>query len=119
MKGNLLYNRNAYLCMLGLVAMSVNPFEGLMRYLMALMTLSDFVSDRGAHAITPACNNIAGMKNIDSFLGYSSTLIAWWLVMPFVYIMSEILVPKTILREGEVLRTKFHFEIATIESDSS
>ena len=99
-KEGLLSNQNVYLCLMGMALISINPFEGIMRYLMTFMTLADFVKDNGAHAITPACDNIEGMKNFDSLLGYSSSVIAWWLLMPFIYIMSEVLVPKTILPPG-------------------
>jgi hypothetical protein len=103
LKGNIIRNRNAYLCFLGVAAMSINPFEGIMRFLMNVLTLTDFVATNGAHAITPACDNISGLEKFDSLLGYSSSVVAWWLVMPFIYIMSEVLVPKTILRKNETL----------------
>ena len=94
MQDRVIRNKNVYICIFGLVAMSINPFEALMRYLISTMTLADFVSENGAHAITPACNNIDGMINIDSFLGITASLIAWWLVMPFIILCQKYLCRK-------------------------
>jgi hypothetical protein len=95
---------NLLSCFIGEIVMSVNPFEAIVRFLMTTVTLGRFFENNGGHRITPACDTIEGMENLDSALGISSTIVAWWLIMPLTYILSEILVPRCILRDKEIIR---------------
>lgn len=94
-----------YACLIGTMFLSLNPFQSVLRYLMTFVSLADFIENNGVHRISPACNHIAGSENWDMYLGYTSSLIAWYLFLPIIYMFSEILVPKApYIRGGKIDR---------------
>jgi hypothetical protein len=104
---------NIILCFLGVMLMNINPFEGIVRYLLTLVSVTSFFTNQGIHRSTKACNSITGMNNIDLVLSIASSLVVWWILIPFTYILSELLIPKCVLREGEILRLPHEEEVLT------
>lgn len=55
--------------------------------------------------ITNSCDNINGLKHFDSFLGYTATVLAYLFIMPSVYTLADIVVPRKIVKENSVRLT--------------
>jgi hypothetical protein len=82
-----------------------NPFQILLRYAMGFVAIDSF---RGGnyhlmHPVTRSCDKIPGMLYFDSILGYSSSVFAWWLILPTFYCLSEVVVAKTPVSKTKVL----------------
>jgi hypothetical protein len=74
---------------------SINPFQVGLRYCMGFVRIDTFGKNHGiAHEVTESCNQVPGAPHFDSFLGYMSTIFAWWLILPAVYCLAEVVVPK-------------------------
>ena len=68
----------------------INPFQCILTYLMGEVTITDFAANSGVHIITEPCNLIPGALHIDSFLGYSTTFFAYFLLFPAAYSISKV-----------------------------
>ena len=113
LKMNLLLRRsndsllNPLLCLIGVIGMSINPFEAFVRFLMTLGKLQRFFENNGSHSITPSCDDVVifGFHGIHTLLSVNSTVLVWLLLLPLVYIISGILVPRCVIRnETEIIR---------------
>lgn len=71
---------------------SVDLFQGILQYGVSLLVLSKFFSS-GAHHSSASCNAIEGLENFDILLAMCSTLLAYGLLFPTMYIISKVLVP--------------------------
>ena len=80
-----------FLAVMGVFAM--NPLQSLLKYSFTLAHISAFVADNGMHPLSPACDNVSGYPMFDTILGVSSSVIAWLLVLPIIYLLSDVLVP--------------------------
>ena len=66
----------------------------LLRYVIGFFFIKDFFDDYYIlHTASPACNAIAGVSNIDSFYAISSSLFAWFVLTPVIYLLASVLVP--------------------------
>jgi hypothetical protein len=62
---------------------------------MGFVRIDTFGKNHGiAHEVTESCNQVPGAPHFDSFLGYMSTIFAWWLILPALYCLAEVVVPK-------------------------
>jgi hypothetical protein len=62
---------------------------------MGFVRLNSFAKNhKVAHEVSQACDEVPGARYFDSFLGYTSTIFAWWLILPAVYYLAEVVVPK-------------------------
>jgi hypothetical protein len=92
---------NRVLHIVSIVLLYVNPFEVFLRYIMRLVKFSQFFEMNGGHRITKACNIFC---NFDTLLGVTASLVVWWLVMPLLYMIAEMMVPSCVLHDGEIIR---------------
>jgi hypothetical protein len=92
--GNLSFS----ICFLGIifsVCIMIDPFQVVLRYCMGFVRLDSFMLNHGvSHEVSEACDQVPGARHFDSFLGYTSTIFAWWLILPTVYCLAEVVVPK-------------------------
>jgi hypothetical protein len=88
---NFKMDRTLMKMMLSSVALSLDPFQMFTRYLMTLSTLGKFVENNGMHAITEGCDTVSG--GLDSILGYSTSMVAWCIYMPLIYLFANSVVP--------------------------
>jgi hypothetical protein len=94
-KGNLWFSRYFFLGLLFTGFIMINPFQVGLRYCMGFVRLDSFAKNhKVAHEVSQACDQVPGARYFDSFLGYTSTLFAWWLILPAVYCLAEVVVPK-------------------------
>ena len=80
-----------FLVVVGIFA--TNPLQSLLKYSFTFANLSNFIADNGLHPLSPACDNVAGAPMFDTILGMTSSILAWLLVIPVIYLLSEVLVP--------------------------
>jgi hypothetical protein len=93
--GNFRFSRHFFICLIVSALNSINPFQVGLRYCMGFVRIDTFGKNHGiAHEITESCNQVPGAPHFDSFLGYMSTIFAWWLILPAVYCLAEVVVPK-------------------------
>jgi hypothetical protein len=93
--GNFRFNRYFFLCLIVTAFTAINPFQVGLRYCMGFVRIDTFGKNHGiAHEVTESCNQVPGAPYFDSFLGYMSTLFAWWLILPAVYCLAEVVVPR-------------------------
>lgn len=98
-KGGAWKNRNILMCLFVIFLLSINPIQIVLRYALGFVSISTFTrKDHVAHQTTQACDNIRGVPKLDSILGYTATIMAWWLIIPTIYIVSEVVVTKNISR---------------------
>eukprot|EP01036_Dinobryon_divergens_P033281 gene33281-43034_t len=76
-----------------MIVFAMNPLQSLLKYSFTLANIATFVADNGMHPLSPACDNVSGYPMFDSILGISSTIIAWLLVVPIIYLLADVLVP--------------------------
>jgi len=73
----------------------LNLPQVVLQFLMSFVEVEAFAQkEKAAHSSTPACDVLAGSPNIDSFLAYYSTAIAWLLIAPALYEIGRILYPR-------------------------
>jgi hypothetical protein len=89
------FSRYFYIC-LAITALNViNPFQVALRYCMGFIEIGSFAQNhRVAHKVSETCNQVPSAPYFDSFLGYASSIFAWWLILPAVYCLAEVVVPK-------------------------
>jgi hypothetical protein len=93
--GNFRFSRYFILCLIVTAFTSINPFQVGLRYCMGFVRIDTFGKSHGvAHKVTESCNQVPGAPYFDSFLGYMSTIFAWWLILPAVYCLAEVVVPR-------------------------
>jgi hypothetical protein len=89
------FSRYFFLCVIVTALTSINPFQVGLRYCMGFVRIDTFGKNHGiAHEVTESCNQVPGAPNFDSFLGYMSTIFAWWLILPAMYCLADVVVPK-------------------------
>eukprot|EP01034_Spumella_vulgaris_P024040 gene24040-30337_t len=105
-KGNI-WHRNIFFCLCVMTVNSLNPFQIALQYCMNYVNITKFGKRYYVtHDVTQSCDHIPGAQMLDSFLGDTSSIFAWWLVLPALYIMSEVLVPRIVDKEqvkGELI----------------
>eukprot|EP01038_Epipyxis_sp_PR26KG_P010891 gene10891-14617_t len=90
-------NINVYYCLLILVFNNMNIFQVILRYIIGFININSFVaSGYGTHSISPACDQLNVAPHFDSFLGYGATALAYWLILPSVFVLAHVLVPKRV-----------------------
>jgi hypothetical protein len=93
--GNLHFSRYFFICLVISALNAINPFQVGLRYCMGFVRIDTFGKNHGiAHEVTESCNQVPGASHFDSFLGYMSTIFAWWLILPALYCLAEVVVPK-------------------------
>jgi sugar lactone lactonase YvrE len=93
--GNIYFSRYFFLCLAVSALNAINPFQVGLRYCMGFVRIDTFGKNHGiAHEVTESCNQVPGAPHFDSFLGYMSTIFAWWLILPALYCLAEVVVPK-------------------------
>jgi hypothetical protein len=93
--GNFHFSRYFFICLIVTALNSINPFQVGLRYCMGFVRIDTFGKNHGiAHEVTESCNQVPGAPHFDSFLGYMSTIFAWWLILPAMYCLAEVVVPK-------------------------
>jgi hypothetical protein len=93
-KGNLYFGKYFYLCLLISLVILLNPFQLFLRYMMGFINISSFSVSQGVfHASSRYCNDIA---LLDSALAITSSVFAWYLILPCVYCLAEVVTPKLI-----------------------
>jgi hypothetical protein len=99
------YFRNKYIwfCFLVTLFISVNPFQLILRYSLGFVNLQSFAAGNYhlSHKITSSCDNVPQAPYVDSVLGYSSSFFAWWFILPVVYCLAEVIVPKTVFDDDK------------------
>jgi hypothetical protein len=92
---NFRFSRYFYLCLAVTGLIVINPFQLGLRYCMGFIEIRAFTANHlVAHKVSEACNQVPTAPYFDSFLGYTSTIFAWWLILPAVYSLAEVVVPK-------------------------
>jgi hypothetical protein len=94
-RGNFWFSRYFFVGILFTGFIMINPFQVILRYCMGFVRLDSFAKNhKVAHEVSQACDQIPGARYFDSFLGYTSTIFAWWLILPALYCLAEVVVPK-------------------------
>jgi hypothetical protein len=93
--GDLHFSRYFFICLIVTAFTAINPFQVGLRYCMGFVRIDTFGKNHGiAHEVSESCNQVPGAPHFDSFLGYMSTIFAWWLILPALYCLAEVVVPK-------------------------
>jgi hypothetical protein len=93
--GNFRFNRYFFICLVVTAFTAINPFQVGLRYCMGFVRIDTFGKNHGiAHKVSESCDQVPGAPHFDSFLGYMSTIFAWWLILPAMYCLAEVVVPK-------------------------
>jgi hypothetical protein len=94
-KGNFWFSRYFFMGIIFTGFIMINPFQVGLRYCMGFVRLDSFAKNhKVAHEVSQACDQVPGARYFDSFLGYTSSIFAWWLILPAVYCLAEVVVPK-------------------------
>jgi hypothetical protein len=94
-RGNLWFSRYFFVGIIFTGLIMINPLQVGLRYCMGFVRLDSFAKNHNvAHEISQACDQVAGARYFDSFLGYTTTVFAWWLILPAIYCLAEVVVPK-------------------------
>jgi hypothetical protein len=89
------FSSHFFICLAVSALNAINPFQVGLRYCMGFVRIDTFGKNHGiAHEVSVSCNQVPGAPNFDSFLGYMSTIFAWWLILPAIYCLAEVVVPK-------------------------
>jgi hypothetical protein len=92
---NFWFSRYFFLGLLFTGFIMINPFQVGLRYCMGFVRLDSFAKNHQvAHEVSESCDKVPGARHFDSFLGYTSTIFAWWLILPAIYCLAEVVVPK-------------------------
>jgi hypothetical protein len=95
-KGTFWFSRYFFMGLLFTAFIMINPFHVALRYCMGFVRLDSFAKNhKVAHEVSESCDQVPGAKYFDSFLGYTSTIFAWWLILPALYCLAEVVVPKS------------------------
>jgi hypothetical protein len=93
--GNFRFTRYFFACLVITALNAINPFQVGLRYCMGFVRIDTFGKNHGiAHEVSESCDQVPGAPHFDSFLGYMSTIFAWWLILPAIYCLAEVVVPK-------------------------
>ena len=92
-KGKIFTNMNVLYCVVVMALFAVNPLQSFLRYSLTFASITTFFAENGMHALSPACDNVTGAPMFDSILGITSTIMVWLLIMPVIYLLSEVIVP--------------------------
>ena len=84
---------NALACIIVMAIFAMNPLQSFLRYSLTFASVSTFVADHGMHPRSPSCDNVSGAPQFDTILGITSTIMAYLLFFPVVYLLSEVIVP--------------------------
>lgn len=102
-QGNFFQNRYVYYCLIIMGFNALNPFQISLRYAIGYVNVATFGQNRHlAHEITPSCDMTPSAPYFDSILGYGSSIIAWWLILPTIYTLAAVLVPNPVLPEHKI-----------------
>jgi ABC-type multidrug transport system fused ATPase/permease subunit len=94
-RGSVWFSRYFFVGIIFTVFIMINPLQVGLRYCMGFVRLDTFGKNHYvSHEVSQACDKVAGARYFDSFLGYTSTIFAWWLILPAVYCLAEVVVPK-------------------------
>jgi hypothetical protein len=89
------FSRYFFICLAVSALNAINPFQVGLRYCMGFVRIDTFAKNHGiAHEVSESCNQVPGAPHFDSFLGFMSTIFAWWLILPAIYCLAEVVVPK-------------------------
>jgi hypothetical protein len=103
-KGSFLFNPYVYYCIAVMGVNALNPFQVCLRYAIGYITIASFGANHYvAHQVTPSCDQVPSAPYFDSLLGYGSSLIAWWLILPTIYTLASVVVPCPVMPEEKVL----------------
>jgi hypothetical protein len=89
-------SKSFYLSALLAFITTMNPLLLLLRYCMGFISFKAFSPIQ--HAISngsEVCNHIPNVPYFGSFLGYLSAAFVWWIALPTLYTLSEVVVIKT------------------------
>jgi hypothetical protein len=104
---SLAFPKYFYYCIVISVINYGNPFQAILRYAMGITNAANFVkNNHAAHLVTQTCDGIAGAAKFDSSLGYMSSVFAWWLVIPTLFCLADVVVHRTIHNPAEVNKIK-------------
>jgi hypothetical protein len=104
---SLAFPKYFYYCIVISVINYGNPFQAILRYAMGITNAANFVkNNHAAHLVTQTCDGIAGAAKFDSSLGYMSSVFAWWLVIPTLFCLADVVVHRTIHSPAEVNKIK-------------
>jgi hypothetical protein len=93
--GNFWFSRYFYTCLVITALNAINPFQVGLRYCMGFVKIDSFAKKHHvSHEVSAACDQVPDAPYFDSFLGYTSTIFAWWLILPAVYCLAEVVVSK-------------------------
>jgi hypothetical protein len=76
--------------LIAMMSLLVNPFQFILRYLMGFVTFNSFF---GYSQSTPQCDAMPQARYIDTVLGYATLVLVWLMILPVMYIISNILMP--------------------------
>jgi hypothetical protein len=94
-RGNVWFSRYFFVGIIFTGFIMINPFQVGLRYCMGFVRLNSFAKNHNvAHDVSASCDDVPGARYFDSFLGYTSTIFAWWLILPAVYCLAEVVVPR-------------------------
>jgi hypothetical protein len=94
--GSFSFSKTFYFCLFVTSFIAFDPFHIILRYSMGFISITTFVQNHGyAHSVTASCDQVREAPYFDSFLGYSASIFAWWLIFPAIYCLAEVVVPKT------------------------
>jgi hypothetical protein len=98
-------DKNLMKAMLSSVVLAFDPFQIFTRYLISLATTGKFVKNNGMHEITEGCDRVS--NGLDSILGYTTSTIAWCILLPVVYLFANSIVPNYLpVPENDKVLTK-------------
>jgi EF-hand domain pair len=86
-------NRLILLCLVAGCLANLNPLLKFLQFVMSVLVFGNFVADNGAHLSSEACDKIAGVLGIDTSLALTTSVMAWYLLLPAIYMLSKVLVP--------------------------
>jgi hypothetical protein len=93
-KGNLWFGKYFYFCFLISVIILTNPFQLLLRYSMGFIFVSSFSKSREVfHESSGYCDRF---DSLDTGIAITSSVFAWYLILPCVYSLAEVVTPKII-----------------------
>lgn len=74
---------------------STNPFITMLRFCLSYVNFGAFFAkDHVTHFLSKACIGIEGFQNQELLLVNSTSVLVWWLILPMVYSIAEIVCPK-------------------------
>jgi Tyrosine-protein kinase ephrin type A/B receptor-like len=78
-----------------LLAAKLNPLQSILRYVMTFILIVPFFAKYGVmHNATASCDVIPGVPAIDTVLAVLSSIVMWLLLVPSLYMISKLLIPR-------------------------